>query len=214
MPTLHGVDGSPFVRKVKVACIEKGITFDQNPVMPMGVSDDYKKISPLGKIPCWTTDEGENIPDSSCILSYLDAAHPEKSLHPSDPVKLGQALFLEEYGDSRLVENCGPVFFQRIINPRLLKLPTDEAVVEKCLTEGLPPLLAWLEEQTAGKDYLVGSSLSVADLGIASPLVNLAHAGETIDASKYPNLARYAAGILERDSFRQCIEAERAVFGG
>ena len=76
MPTLHGIDGSPFVRKVKVACLEKGVSFDQNPVMPMGVSDDYKKISPLGKIPCWTTDEGHNIPDSSCILAYLDAAHP------------------------------------------------------------------------------------------------------------------------------------------
>lgn len=214
MPTLHGVDGSPFVRKVKVACLEKGISFDQNPVMPMGVSDDYKKISPLGKIPCWTTDEGVNLPDSSCILAYLDAAHPDTPLRPSDPVELGQALFFEEYGDSRLVENCGPVFFQRVVNPRLLNEPTDEARVNECLNEGLPPLLAWLEEQTAGKDYLVGSRFSVADLGIASPFVNLAHAGEHVDASKYPNLARYLAGIHERASFAQCIEAEQAFFAG
>ena len=134
-------------------------------------------------------------------------------MRPSDPIELGRALFLEEYGDSRLVENCGPVFFQRIINPRLLNEKTDDSVVNQCLEEGLPPLFAWLDEQAAGKDYLVGSSLTVADLGVVCPLVNLGHAGEHVDTGKYPNLARYAAGIMERDSFRQCIEAEKAMLG-
>ncbi|NIR35171.1 MAG: glutathione S-transferase family protein, partial [Actinobacteria bacterium] len=47
---LHGVNASPFVRKVRVALIEKGIDYELIPVMPMGVSEEFKKISPLGKI--------------------------------------------------------------------------------------------------------------------------------------------------------------------
>lgn len=212
MPTLHGVDPSPFVRKVKVACLEKGISYESNPVFPVGVTEDYLKISPLGKIPCWTTDEGVNIPDSSCIIAYLDAAHPETSLRPSDPVELGTALFFEEYGDTRLVENVGPVFFQRVVNPKMMNTPTDEEVVNGVLGETLPPVLAWLDHQTEGKEFLVGSRFSVADIGIASPFVNLAHGGENVDPGKYPNLARYLAGIFERDSFASCIAAENAFF--
>ena len=53
MPTIHGVNASPFVRKVRVAMLEKGLDYDLEPVMPIGVSDEFKKLSPLGKIPVY-----------------------------------------------------------------------------------------------------------------------------------------------------------------
>ena len=49
---LHGANGSPFVRKVRVILDEKSLPYEQNPVIPFGVSDEYKEKSPLGKIPC------------------------------------------------------------------------------------------------------------------------------------------------------------------
>ena len=55
MPTIHGVNASPFVRKVRVAMLEKGLDYDLEPVMPIGVSDEFKKLSPLGKIPVQTS---------------------------------------------------------------------------------------------------------------------------------------------------------------
>jgi glutathione S-transferase len=51
MPKLLGAFGSPFVRKVFVALKEKGIPFEHEQVIPFGVSPEYRKISPLGKIP-------------------------------------------------------------------------------------------------------------------------------------------------------------------
>jgi glutathione S-transferase len=212
MPTLHGVNASPFVRKARIALKEKGIAYELNPVFPVNVSDDYKKLSPLGKIPCYTPKEGVNIPDSSVIIAYLERTTPNPPLYPSKPEEFARALFLEEYGDSALVGAVGTVFFQRIVGPRFMNQPTDEAAVSKALTETLPPLLAYLESHTAGKQFLVGNAFSVADIGITSPFINLMHAGVTVDAGRYPNLAKYLAAMMERPSIKELIEEEKALF--
>lgn len=215
MPTLHGVALSPFVRKVRIALAEKGISYDSDPVLPIGVSDEYKKISPLGKIPCYTPKEGVNIPDSSVIIAYLERTQPNPPLYPSNPEDFARALFLEEYGDSALVAAAGVVFFQRMVGPRFMNQPTDEAAVKTALTETLPPLLAWLDAEIKGKEYFVGGQFTVADIGITSPFVNLMHAGESVesvDAGKYQNLANYVKAMMARPTIATLIEEEKAFF--
>jgi len=50
MPTVLGASVSPFVRKVRVALAEKKIPYDLVPVFPGGTDEDFRKLSPLGKI--------------------------------------------------------------------------------------------------------------------------------------------------------------------
>ena len=55
MRVLHGASASPFVRKVRVALAEKGASIIRSTRSSLfDVSDEYKKMSPLGKIPCYT----------------------------------------------------------------------------------------------------------------------------------------------------------------
>lgn len=54
MITIHGSPISPFVRKTLVCLAEKGIEFENNPVMPFPPPESHLKISPLGKIPALT----------------------------------------------------------------------------------------------------------------------------------------------------------------
>ena len=119
MSVLHGASASPFVRKVRVALQEKGIAYELDPILPFNVSDEYKKMSPLGKIPCYTPKEGVNIPDSSVIVAYLERTNKNNPLYPENAEDFARALFLEEYGDSALVAALGTVFFQRIVGPTL-----------------------------------------------------------------------------------------------
>jgi len=212
MSTLHGAGLSPFVRKVRIALKEKGIAYDLDPVVPFNVSAEFKKMSPLGKIPVYTPKPGVHIPDSSVIIAYLERTQPKPALYPDNPEDMARALFLEEYGDSGIVAAGGPVFFQRIIGPRMMGQPTDEALVRDCLENKLPPLLAWLEEQVDGNEFLVGKAFSVADIGITSPFINLMHAGERVDNGRYPNLARYIDRMSERPSIKELIQEERAFF--
>lgn len=51
MPTLCGVEISPFVSGVRVFPAEKGIAYGWESVAPFGRSEEFMRIVPLGKIP-------------------------------------------------------------------------------------------------------------------------------------------------------------------
>ena len=54
--------------------------------------------------------------------------------------------------------------------------------------------------------------LTVADLAVASPFVNLEHTGWRIDAARHPKTAAYVAAIHARPSFAPIITQERGFF--
>lgn len=211
MPRILGASASPFVRKVRVAMAEKGLPYDLVPVMPFGAPPDFKQKSPLGKIPVY--EDGDFVlPDSSCIIAYLEKVQPAPALYPAEAKAFGRALFLEEYADTRLVEAVGAIFFNRVV-VKLLKQEPDEKKIAEGLNVLLPAALEYLETHApTDGDGIVGGRFGVADIAIASPIVNLQHAREHIDAAKYPKLAAYVARVHARPSFKACIEEERQQF--
>ena len=213
MLTVYGVNASPFVRKVRVFLAEKGIPYDLDPVVPVNVSPEYRKISPLGKVPAYR-DGNIVLADSSVICAYLERTHPTPPLHPADPYDYARALWFEEYGDSALAGVIGPkIFFRKVIAPRFFNQPPDEAAIQKAVDEELPPCCDYLEGQLDGASALVGGRFSIGDIGIATQFVNLRLAGYGIDAARWPKLVRYVAGIHERPSFKALIDEERASLG-
>lgn len=212
MRIVHGANASPFVRKVRVALAEKGLEYELRPVFPFNLSAEFKKMSPLGKIPVYEED-GRVLADSSVICAYLEKANPEPSLYPSDPYEYGRALWFEEYGDSAIAQNVGGgLFFQKIVAPRFLNRPTDEAVVQKALTQDIPPVFDYLESQLQAREVIAGTRFSIGDIGICTHFVNMQHAGYEVDAKRWPKLARYVSHVLARPSFKALIEEEAPLF--
>jgi glutathione S-transferase len=213
MPTLYGVPASPFVRKAIVALSEKGIAYEREDVIPVNVSAEYKKISPLGKIPAYR-DGGLTLADSSVIIAYLEKVKPTPALYPVDTKDYVRALWFEEYGDSGLAPLVGPkVFFQKIVGPRIFKQATDEAIVRKAVDEELPPLFDYLESQLGASDWLVGGGFSVADIGVATQLAQLTLSGEAPDAKRWPKVTAHMARAFARPSFKDAIDKSRAMLG-
>jgi glutathione S-transferase len=213
MPTVLGASLSPFVRKVRVALAEKNVPYDLVPVFPQSTDEEFRKISPLGKIPAFR-DGDKGFSDSSVICLYLEKKHPTPALYPADPYEYARALWFEEYADSAMVNVIGPkIFFEKIVAPRFFNRQPNVESIEKAVREELPPLFTYLEGQIAG-DHLAGNQLTVGDIAVCSMLLNLFHAGYGIDTTAFPKLARYVAGIHERPSFKNCIDEEKAMLGG
>lgn len=213
MPTVYGAPASPFVRKVLVALAEKGIAHDRENVIPVNVSAEYKKISPLGKIPAFR-DGDLTLADSSVIIAYLEKTKPEPALYPSDPREYARALWFEEYGDGGLAPIVGPkIFFEKVVGPRLFKRPTDESVVSKAIDEELPPMFDYLESQLTSGDWLVGGRFSVGDIGVATQLVQPHLAGFPIDAKRWPKLSAFFQRALARPSFKDAVDKSKAMLG-
>ncbi len=213
MLTVYGVGPSPFVRKVRVLLAEKSVPYQLEPVLPMNVSAEFKKISPLGKIPALRDGE-RTLADSSVICAYLERTHPQPALYPAEPYDQARALWFEEYGDTGMAEVMGPkIFFQKIVGPRFMSQKTDEAVVAKAVAEDLPRIFDYLEGELGTADALVGGQLSIADIGVCTQIVNLRHAGFDVDGARWPKLARYASATLSRPSFTALLGEERAMLG-
>lgn len=205
MAILHGIPVSPFVRKVQAVLETKGINYSVNPLLPFGEKDELLAMNPLGKIPVYQ-DDTLTIPDSSVICAYLEKAHPDVPLYPSNAGDYATALWLEEYADSRVVSVLGSVFFQRVLNPKFFDTPTDEEAVAKLLAEDVPPVFDYLEGELGSNDYFVANTLSIADFAIAAPFVNAAVAGLTVDAARWPKLASFIVRINAMPEFNDKIE--------
>jgi glutathione S-transferase len=206
---LIGAALSPFVRKVRVALAEKGLAYEHDPMMPFGLSDEYKRKHPLAKIPCLEVD-GRPLPDSSAILAYLEKREPEPALYPSEPYEHGRAVWFEELADTGLLNGTIVFFQQRLLAPVFFKREPDEAAVQKAANETLPPIFDYLERELGDADYLVGNRFGVADLSVGTQFVNYRHGDGAVDASRWPKLAAYVDRVLARPSFKSLIEEDQA----
>ena len=209
---LYGSNLSPVVRKVRVVLAEKGLDYTLEQINPFNPPPEFVAISPLKRIPAFRdTDlpEPNTLADSSVICDYLEHKFPLPALYPADPYLRARALWFEEYADTA-VFNCVArgLFFERVVK-RFMRKDADEAICQETLTKNLPPLFDYLERELGANDYFVGNAFSIADIAVATMLVNFDHAGETLDASRWPRLAAFTARLHERPSFKTAIDEER-----
>jgi glutathione S-transferase len=215
---IYGMKGSPFVRKVQVVLEEKGVPYDFQGVNIFPAPDWFAEISPARKIPVLrdrsvaAEGAGGTIPDSSAICAYVERKHPSPPLYPSDAFAHARALWLEEYADSELASRIGLGMFRPLVVARLLGKEPDVERGRKTMREDLPPLFDYLGSVLGDADYLIDGAFGIADIALASQLVNLRFAGGSIDAARWPGLASYAERILARPSFAKCIADESRFF--
>ena len=209
---VHGHPLSPFVRKVLLTLDIKGVEHENISVFPGDPSPAFRAISPLGKIPVLQHDEFTT-PDSSVICRYLDRVFPETPIYPSDAQLEARALWVEEYADTKLIENCAGLFQQRYLFPKMMGRPTDQAVVDEILKSGMPPVLAYVESIAPAAGYFVGDALSIADIAIVTCFLQARYGEFSVDEAQYPKLAGYLARALARPVVIARMEKERAALG-
>lgn len=211
---LYGVPASPFVRKVHALLHEKGVEYELETLMPFPPPDWFVEINPAKRIPVLRDrsigSEGVagTIPDSSAICAYLERKHPEPALYPQGAFDYGRAIWIEEYADSVLAGPIGLGMFRPIIFAAMARKEPDVETARKTLNETLVPVFDWLESQIQGREWLIGDSISIADLSVATQFGNMRHAGGKPDAAKWPALAAYVERMLARPSFAGTLENE------
>ncbi len=213
---LLGGSVSPFVRKVRVVLAEKGLEHQHEQINPFAPPEGWREISPLGRIPALR--DGERvINDSSVICHYLERRFPDPALYPADDADFARALWLEEFMDGGFVPLSGPnIFLPLALRPLITGKQPDDAAEQKAREvwdQGLAPLFDYLEDQLGDEEFFVGGRLSIADVAIASPFVNMRHAGFAPERKRWPRLRAFLERIWQRASFKKPIEEETPIFG-
>lgn len=150
-----------------------------------GQTDAYLKLNPTGAVPALQLEDGRGLAESNAILSFLAQGSP---LLPTDPflrAKVDQWLCFEQYHVEPVI---GSLRFWMLTG----RMKRNAALVES-KKAGVVRTLSILERTFSGSTYLVGDSLSVADISVYA----YAHlAGDTgFGLSGYPALAAWVSRI-------------------
>ena len=81
MITLHGFAASNYYNIIKHALLYKQIPFEENLIF--AGSDKLLTVSPVGKVPAITTEDGVNLSESSVICDFLEERYPDTPLYPT-----------------------------------------------------------------------------------------------------------------------------------
>lgn len=82
---LIGSYTSPFVRKISILLLEKGITFEFVNEQPYHAETGVAQYNPLGKVPALVTDDGETWFDSPIIAEYIELLGIAPAMVPRAP---------------------------------------------------------------------------------------------------------------------------------
>jgi glutathione S-transferase len=100
---LYGADHSLYTGKVRAYMRYKGLNWEER----TATREIYKSIivprigAPI--VPVLETTAGEYVQDSTDIIDFLEARHPQATVYPDTPLQRLVALLLELYGDEWLL---------------------------------------------------------------------------------------------------------------
>lgn len=206
-PTLYGHPISPYVRKARLTMLFYGVDFAHEQNLPHADLAGFCKASPLGRIPAFSDDQVSTA-DSTVIVHYISKFYGNNTLFPQDPAGFTRTLWLEEYADSVMTPAIAAhLFAEVVLAGRLFPRAPIQADIDKALQDELPKIYSFLNEQLAGREWLVGEDMTLADIAVGGMLIPLYHCGQVIPDSA-PDLAAYAARFFALPLIQQVVAEE------
>lgn len=186
---LYGTPFSNNVRRAYAVALHVGAPIELVTVMPRtpdASTAEFRAMSPGGRVPA-LSDGDFSTDESHAIMLYLAGTRPD-TLWPGDRKRQAQVMRWMSWSLAHWRAGWQPLQFERFIKPTFLKGQTDEEAVAQAL-----PIFtaeaALLEAHLAGREWLVGDALTLADFSVAAGLCYCAQARFPMDA--YPNICAW-----------------------
>lgn len=197
-----GRKDSSNVQKVLWCCAELEIPFEREDVGGhFGKNDQppYLAMNPNGRVPT-IVDDGFVMWESNAIVRYLCAKHDR--LGKLLPQRLQQRAHAEQWMDWQQTTLSADM---RTLSRTLLATPADKTPPDRLETSKQNSIRAWriVEAQLASHDYLVGPTLTMADI-VFGNAVHRWHA-MPFERPDLPMVARWYERLKDRAAYRQHV---------
>lgn len=193
---LIGSYTSPYVRKISVMLLEKGITFEFVNDVPWEATTHVPDFNPLGKVPALVSTQGEVFYNSPVVAGYLELLGAGPAFLPADPMEALRVRQLEALADgvtdaavAVLLESRRPAEKQ---DEQWLLRQRDK------VNRGLDAL----EKHAAQGGLLGGEMLNLADVAVGCCIgyLNFRRLAPNWCVNR-PALVRLAERLFARESF-------------
>jgi glutathione S-transferase len=200
---VHGIPGSPYVRKPLIVCEEKGAPY-RLAAMAFGTgahkSPEYLARNPFGRLP--TIEHGDFVLyEAQAIGRYIDRVFDGLSLTPTDPRKAARMDQVLNIVDWYVMPSISAAIgFNRVVKPRF-GMPVDEEAIANALPLARTCIAA-LEDILGAQPYLAGEAVTLADLFAYGHFEFLAETPEGGDLLAGSSLLGWMERMAERPSMR------------
>jgi glutathione S-transferase len=157
---------------------------------------DYLTVNSKGAVPALQLDDGKVLTEGPAVIQYLADLKPDSGLAPrAGSFERYQLMEILNYITSEVHKGFSPLF-----NPA----SSDE--LKSSAKAGLGKRFDWLTAFLGNKNYLMGSTFTVADAYLFTILSWTAHVG--IDLGKWPVLSAYHSRIAQRPKVQAALREE------
>lgn len=200
---LHGYHYSVYNRIARLTLAEKGVAYDRAEVNPFDPDRPaaYLDLHPFNRVPTLVHD-GFALYETGAITRYIDRAFPGPALQPTDPkslARMDQIIgVVDSYGYWPMVRQ---VFVHGFFRARSGQ-PSDSDQLKRGL-DASTRVLAALEALCADDRFLVGPTLSLADLHLAAIAAYFTSSPDgASQLRQHPRLRRWWGRIAQRASLK------------
>ena len=157
---------------------------------------DYYTINPKGYVPLLELDNGERLSEGPAIVQYIADLVPAKKLAPPAGT-MARYRLMEwlNFVSTEVHKSYSPLF-----NPAM----PEEG--KKVYRDRLITRYQYLEQQLAGKSYLMGDEFSVADAYLFVVTSWAKHVG--VDVTGFGNVMAFMERMGKRPSVQAALKAE------
>lgn len=192
----------PNPRAVRMFAAEKGIDLPRTEIDIRGGEnrrDPYLSRNPAGTTPALELDDGRVISEITAICEYLDETISGPSLVGATPEERAETRMWMRRIDLGVMWPMGRGFQSAeglsLFQDRVRCLPGAAADLKLTAQDGL----RWLNKQMAGKEYIAGSRLTLADIMLFAYLDFFSQVGQPLDP-ELPNIGGWYDRMKARPS--------------
>jgi glutathione S-transferase len=162
-------------------------------------SPEYLALNPNGAVP--TLVDGDLVlSESRAIMQYLASKKPESGLLPRDEQACADVTRWQFWDAAHFSPQLGTLTFEKIIKALTGIGQPDQSKIDEAMA-GFRRFGAVLNQHLNGKQFIVGNSLTLADLTIASSLM---YAQQTeAPTGELPNLLSWFSRISDMDAWKK-----------
>ncbi|EEW2613672.1 glutathione S-transferase [Escherichia coli] len=192
---LVGSYTSPFVRKLSILLLEKGITFEFINELPYNADNGVAQFNPLGKVPVLVTEKGECWFDSPIIAEYIELMNVAPAMLPRDPLESLRVRKIEALADG--IMDAGLVSVREQARPAAQQSEDELLRQREKINRSLDVLEGYLVDGTLKTDTVNLATIAIA---CAVGYLNFRRVapGWCVDR---PHLVKLVENLFSRESF-------------
>lgn len=192
---LVGSYTSPFVRKISVILLEKGITFEFVNEQPYSQDNGVAQYNPLGKVPALVTGEGDCWFNSPIIADYIEQLDIAPAMLPREARAALKIRQMEALADG--IMDAALVLVREQARPAQQQSETELLRQREKIDRGLNTFEALVADGTLKADEL---NLATVAIACAIGYLNFRRVSPGW-CVKRPNLVALAESLFQRESF-------------